>query len=224
MASISSTVARPIASRLTEVPGQQRAARSPTNRMPRPKSSRRSSRSLLASMPARRLRAPTILRHAPRARRSASAGRASGGRGRRSPAPARAPASWWTSTSPSPSMSMACAAGEVLEPLLDLRRAGRVRAAPVHLALGLRPPRSRRPGRSRAASRAPCPAGRFASTTCTTFGMTSPPFSMSTVSPTRTSLRATSSSLCRVARATVEPARGTGSRMATGVSCPVRPT
>ena len=68
------------------------------------------------------------------------------------------------------------------------------------------------------------PAGRFSSTTRTTLGMTSPPFSMSTVSPTRTSLRATSSSLCRVARLTVEPARKTGSRMATGVSLPVRPT
>src|SRR6266568_803334 len=57
------------------------------------------------------------------------------------------------------------------------------------------------------------PAGRFSSTTRTTLGMTSPPFSMSTVSPTRTSLRATSSSLWRVARLTVEPARKTASRI-----------
>ena len=52
------------------------------------------------------------------------------------------------------------------------------------------------------------PGGRFASTTETTLGMTSPPFSMRTVSPLRTSLRATSSSLKRLARATVVPARG----------------
>ena len=45
-----------------------------------------------------------------------------------------------------------------------------------------------------------------------------------TVSPTRTSLRCTSSSLCSVARATVEPATTTGSSSATGVSTPVRPT
>ena len=67
-------------------------------------------------------------------------------------------------------------------------------------------------------------AGRRSSATSTTLGITSPPFSMRTVSPTRTSLRATSSSLCSVARATVEPARKTGSRLATGVSLPVRPT
>jgi hypothetical protein len=44
------------------------------------------------------------------------------------------------------------------------------------------------------------------------------------VSPTRTSLRATSSALCRVARAIVEPATSTGSNDASGVSAPVRPT
>jgi len=60
--------------------------------------------------------------------------------------------------------------------------------------------------------------------TWTTLGMTSPPFSMSTQSPTRTSSRRTSSGLCRVARLTVEPSRSTGSNSATGVSAPVRPT
>ncbi len=44
------------------------------------------------------------------------------------------------------------------------------------------------------------PAGRFSSTTRTTLGITSPPRSISTVSPTRTSLRAISSSLWSVAR------------------------
>ena len=54
--------------------------------------------------------------------------------------------------------------------------------------------------------------------------MTSPALRTMTVSPTRTSLRRTSSWLCSVARATVEPATTTGSSSATGVSTPVRPT
>ena len=54
--------------------------------------------------------------------------------------------------------------------------------------------------------------------------MTSPPLATHTVSPTRTSRRATSSKLCSVARDTVEPATPTGSSSATGVSTPVRPT
>src|SRR3954447_23637378 len=45
-----------------------------------------------------------------------------------------------------------------------------------------------------------------------------------TRSPSRTSLRATSSRLCRVARATVTPPISTGSMIATGVTTPVRPT
>ena len=68
------------------------------------------------------------------------------------------------------------------------------------------------------------PFGLFSSTTRTTLGITSPPRSMRTVSPTRTSLRAISSSLWRVARLTVAPASATGARWATGVSLPVRPT
>ena len=54
--------------------------------------------------------------------------------------------------------------------------------------------------------------------------MTSPAFWSTTWSPMRMSLRRTSSRLCRVARATVEPATLTGVRWATGVSVPVRPT
>ena len=60
--------------------------------------------------------------------------------------------------------------------------------------------------------------------TSTTAGMTSPAFSIMTVSPIRTSLRAISSSLCKVARATVDPLTRTGSSTATGVNTPVRPT
>ena len=54
--------------------------------------------------------------------------------------------------------------------------------------------------------------------------MISPAFSTKTVSPTRTSARASASRLCSEARATVLPASATGSNSATGVSAPVRPT
>ena len=67
-------------------------------------------------------------------------------------------------------------------------------------------------------------AGRSSLSTLMTPGMTSPRFSMRTVSPTRMSFRAISSSLCSVARLIVEPSRNTGSSSATGVSVPVRPT
>ena len=65
---------------------------------------------------------------------------------------------------------------------------------------------------------------RFSVMTLTTFGMTSPPRSIRTVSPSRMSLRFTSSSLCRVARLTVAPPTQTGASSATGVTAPVRPT
>ena len=58
----------------------------------------------------------------------------------------------------------------------------------------------------------------------TTSGITSPARRMSTQSPTRMSLRRSSSSLCRVARETTAPPSFTGSTSATGVSTPVRPT
>ena len=54
--------------------------------------------------------------------------------------------------------------------------------------------------------------------------MTSPARCTTTVSPTRTSLRAISSSLCRVALETTTPPTVTGLRFAVGVSAPVRPT
>ncbi len=53
--------------------------------------------------------------------------------------------------------------------------------------------------------------GRFASTGPTTSGITSPALRTMTVSPGRTSLRATSSWLCSVASPTVEPPTNTGS-------------
>ena len=55
-------------------------------------------------------------------------------------------------------------------------------------------------------------------------GMTSPARWMTTVSPTRTSLRLISSSLCNVALVTTTPPTVTGSSLATGVNAPVRPT
>ena len=60
--------------------------------------------------------------------------------------------------------------------------------------------------------------------TRTTSGITSPARRMITASPTRTSLRCSSSTLCSVALLTVTPPTNTGSRRATGVSAPVRPT
>ena len=55
-------------------------------------------------------------------------------------------------------------------------------------------------------------------------GITSPARSTTTVSPSRTSRRSTSSALWSVARLMVAPAMRTGSRRAAGVSAPVRPT
>ena len=60
--------------------------------------------------------------------------------------------------------------------------------------------------------------------TATTSGMISAALRTRTTSPTRTSLRRISSSLCRPARCTTVPAKRTGSRLATGVRAPVRPT
>ena len=54
--------------------------------------------------------------------------------------------------------------------------------------------------------------------------MTSPARCITTVSPMRTSLRAISSSLCRVAFDTTTPPTVTGFSRATGASLPVRPT
>jgi hypothetical protein len=54
--------------------------------------------------------------------------------------------------------------------------------------------------------------------------MTSPARSISTVSPTRMSLRRISSSLCRLTLLMTTPASGTGVSFATGVRAPVFPT
>ena len=67
------------------------------------------------------------------------------------------------------------------------------------------------------------PSGRSASTGPTTSGMTSPALRTITVSPGRTSLTRTWSSLCSVANETVDPPTNTGSSMANGVARPVRP-
>ena len=58
----------------------------------------------------------------------------------------------------------------------------------------------------------------------TIFGMISPPFSTHTLSPGRISSDLMKSSLCSVARWTIVPLSCTGSRFATGVTTPVRPT
>ena len=60
--------------------------------------------------------------------------------------------------------------------------------------------------------------------TPTICGITSPARWMITVSPTRTSLRAISSALCKVAFSTTTPPTVTGVSRATGVTAPVRPT
>ena len=65
---------------------------------------------------------------------------------------------------------------------------------------------------------------RLSTSTETTSGITSPARRTTTVSPTRTSLRRASSSLCSVALVTVTPPTNTGASLATGVSLPVRPT
>jgi hypothetical protein len=71
-----------------------------------------------------------------------------------------------------------------------------------------------------------CSGGRAAlsGSTPTTSGITSPARRTMTVSPTRTSLRRASSSLCSVALVTVTPPTKIGASLATGVSLPVRPT
>ena len=67
-------------------------------------------------------------------------------------------------------------------------------------------------------------SGRFSMMLITTSGITSPARRTTTVSPMRTSLRATSSALCSVALVTTTPPTSTGASRATGVIAPVRPT
>ena len=78
----------------------------------------------------------------------------------------------------------------------------------------------RRSGNSTAASSVGPEAPR---TGPTTSGITSPALRTTTVSPGRTSLARTWSSLWRVASETVEPPTKTGSSTAKGVAFPVRP-
>ncbi len=65
--------------------------------------------------------------------------------------------------------------------------------------------------------------GRFATIGPTISGITSPARRTITVSPRRTSLRRTSSSLWSVAYVMVTPPTNTGSSTAKGVTFPVRP-
>ena len=67
-------------------------------------------------------------------------------------------------------------------------------------------------------------AGLSSGSTRTTSGMISPALRTTTVSPRCRSSSAMRSALCRVARLTLVPAKGTGSNSATGVTAPVRPT
>ena len=79
-------------------------------------------------------------------------------------------------------------------------------------------------GHSVGSSVSAAPVTRRSGTMLTTSGITSPARRMTTVSPTLTSLRVSSSMLCSVALLTVTPPTNTGSNRATGVSAPVRPT
>ena len=85
-------------------------------------------------------------------------------------------------------------------------------------------PARRSSGRSSGSGRPSRSPLRASASTRTTWGMISPAFWITTASPIRTSLRSSSSALCRLARLTVVPASSTGSRSATGVSLPVLPT
>ena len=103
------------------------------------------------------------------------------------------------------------------------RGARAVRAAVHHLALGLddRGAAERAVRRHPELAAFPARAGPPGPTTC---GITSPARWTITWSPSRISLRLMSSSLCSVARETVTPPTCTGSRIAHGLSAPVRPT
>ena len=148
------------------------------------------------------------------------------GRGRPGSRTSPVATSWSMSFSPRPSMSIASRwANQRIHSLSwSGQRRGRVGAAEVDLArLAARPGR-RSSGRSWGRRRDCSVPSRASASTRTTWGMISPAFSITTVSPTRMSLRAISSALCRLARLTVVPASGTGVRSATGVSLPVLPT
>ena len=68
------------------------------------------------------------------------------------------------------------------------------------------------------------PGTRAPVSTPVILGMISPPFSTYSISPSCMSSACTMSSLCSDARFTIVPERSTGSRFATGVMMPIRPT
>ena len=106
----------------------------------------------------------------------------------------------------------AVARDEMLQPLDRLRRADQPAAAALARPCPPRAPRGcRRPGSGRETRYGCASGGRRSSTTPTICGITSPARCTMTVSPTRTSLRRISSSLCRVARCTTTPPTVTGS-------------
>ena len=99
----------------------------------------------------------------------------------------------------------------------------RMSLSPSLAGASLAPQEGQRSGMTNSRSRSSRPLRR-SSTGPTSSGITSPALRTTTVSPMSTPLRLTSKGLCRVVRATVEPATCTGFRMATGVTRPVRPT
>ena len=120
-------------------------------------------------------------------------------------------------------MSIAPRRGEVLDGARRAGRAGDVDAERVGLALEPHQRLAAHRARPSGTSTASGPSGRSASTGPTTSGMTSPAWRTMTVSPGRTSLARTWSSLCSVALPTVTPPTNTGSSTANGVARPVRP-
>ena len=115
------------------------------------------------------------------------------------------------------------AAGEMPERLLALRAAGKAAGAAGD-GLPFRLHHRRAADRAAAAASPACVPRPASMTTRTTSGITSPARRTTTVSPTRTSLRCTSSMLCSVTLLTVTPPTNTGSQPRDRRQAPVRPT
>ena len=149
----------------------------------------------------------------PCARASSSLSQRRGGRGPRTSSPRRSATSCAHELVAQPVDVHGGARGEVAQLLHELRGAGGAGAADDGALLvprrGGAADGALRWGRRRAAAS----GGRLPSTTLTISGMTSPARRMKTVSPLRTSLRRSSSSLCSVARDTVTPPTFTGFEM-----------
>ena len=112
-------------------------------------------------------------------------------------------------------MFIALRDGEVLEAAAQPRGARRVLAAPDDLFLVALRARCRTPGTSVGITHGFESAGRRLSTGATTFGMTSPPFSMMhRVAFAQVLARRCPRALCSVAIDIVDPARKTGSSTA----------